>query len=114
MSAYGLTEQLQIDQHSARRYMDQTCELARQQGYVETLFGRRLHLPGIKGKGPIARVAERQAINAPLQGTAADIIKRAMIDVQNMLKGRGDEAKMLLQVPLTVVASSGANWNQAH
>ena len=162
MSAYGLAEQLQIDQHSARRYMDiyfskyskvreymdQTCELARQQGYVETLFGRRLHLPGIKGKGPMARGAERQAINAPLQGTAADIIKRAMIDVQNMLEGRGDEAKMLLQVhdelvlevkddcveaisaelcrmmeradggllqvPLTVVASSGANWNQAH
>jgi DNA polymerase-1 len=79
--------------------MERTKAIAREQGYVETLFGRRCFVPGIKDGNPARRgFAERQAINAPLQGTAADIIKRAMIRVPPALEEAGLSARMLLQV----------------
>jgi DNA polymerase-1 len=95
ISAHGLATRLGIGRQEAaayiaqyfqqypgiRDYMETTKEFARAHGYVETLFGRRCHLPGINGKGPMRSFSERQAINAPLQGTAADIIKKAMIRI---------------------------------
>jgi DNA polymerase I len=95
MSAHGLATRLGIDRGVAAEYikhyfaqypgigeyMETTKEFARTHGYVETLFGRRCHLPGINGKGPMRAFSERAAINAPLQGTAADIIKKAMIRI---------------------------------
>ncbi|HEX6121334.1 MAG TPA: DNA polymerase I, partial [Dongiaceae bacterium] len=113
ISAFGLAAQLGIPQAEARdyigayfgrypgirEYMERTKKFAREKGYVETLFGRRCHVPGINDKNPARRsYMERAAINAPLQGTAADIIKRAMIRIQPALKERGLNAKMLLQV----------------
>jgi DNA polymerase-1 len=113
MSAFGLAKNLSISRTEAgnyvkqyfarfpgvKRYMDDTRKTAHEQGYVETLFGRRLYLPDLKSRqrGLIAG-AERAAINAPMQGTAADIIKRAMIDVDQWLLGRESEIRMLLQV----------------
>ena len=96
MSAFGLARQLGIERGAAQEYVDlyfarypgvkdfmeRTREQAREQGYVETLFGRRLYLPEIKARNQqIRAAAERTAINAPMQGTAADIIKRAMLAV---------------------------------
>ena len=82
-----------------REYMERTKTFARARGYVETLFGRRCHVPGINDRIPARRGnAERQAINAPLQGSAADIIKRAMIRVPPALAKAGLKARMLLQV----------------
>jgi len=113
ISAFGLARQLAIPQAEAaafikiyferfpelKTYMDETKELCRQQGYVETLFGRRCHIPTIKDKNPARRnFAERQAINAPLQGTAADIIKRAMVRMPAALAAANLKARMLLQV----------------
>jgi DNA polymerase I len=113
ISAFGLAAQLGIPQGEARdyinayfarypgirEYMERTKKFAREHGYVETLFGRRCHMPGINDKNPARRsFMERAAINAPLQGTAADIIKRAMVRVPPALKARGLKAKMLLQV----------------
>jgi DNA polymerase-1 len=113
ISAFGLAAQLGIPQAEARdyigayfgrypgirEYMERTKKFAREKGYVETLFGRRCHVPGINDKNPARRsYMERAAINAPLQGTAADIIKRAMIRIPPALKERGLNAKMLLQV----------------
>lgn len=114
MGAFGLAKQLGISRTQAQEYislyfsrypgvlnyMDQTKERAREQGYVETLLGRRLYLPGIQSSNAIARSgAERIAINAPLQGTAADIIKLAMLKVDRLLREKPEiEAKMLLQV----------------
>jgi DNA polymerase-1 len=113
ISAFGLAQQLGIPQAEARdyigayfgrypgirEYMERTKKFAREHGYVETLFGRRCHMPGINDKNPARRsFMERAAINAPLQGTAADIIKRAMIRVPPALHARGLKAKMLLQV----------------
>ena len=113
ISAFGLAAQLGIPQGEARAYieayfarypgirgyMERTKKFAREHGYVETLFGRRCHMPGINDKNPARRsFMERAAINAPLQGTAADIIKRAMIRVPPALKERGLKARMLLQV----------------
>ena len=73
--------------------------LAREQGYVETLFGRRLYLPEINARNKMrAQAAERTAINAPMQGTAADIIKRAMLSVDGWLQGEGPDARMIMQV----------------
>jgi DNA polymerase-1 len=159
ISAHGLAVRLGIGRTEAasyidsyfrqypgiRDYMESTKAYARQHGYVSTLFGRRCHLPGINDKNPSMRnFSERAAINAPLQGTAADIIKYAMIHVEKSLQNTG--AKMLLQVhdelvieapentvpaaqeriktimesaaqlsvPLTVSTSAGANWNEAH
>lgn len=113
MSAFGLAKQLGIGRADAQEYvdryfhrypgvqdyMDKTRELASEKGFVETLFGRRLYLPDIKaGKGMLRRAAERTAINAPMQGTAADIIKRAMIDIGQWLKVARLDARMVLQV----------------
>ena len=113
MSAFGLGKQLNIGRNEAqqyvdtyferypgvRGYMDDTKALAREQGFVETVFGRRLHLPDINASKAMQRqYAERTAINAPMQGTAADIIKRAMIDVHQWLKEDGDRTKMIMQV----------------
>lgn len=113
MSAFGLARQLGISRTDAqqyvdtyferypgvRRYMDETRAEASETGYVETLFGRRLYLPDIKaGKQMLRRAAERTAINAPMQGTAADIIKMAMVDVANWLHKSRYRARMVMQV----------------
>jgi DNA polymerase-1 len=113
ISAFGLANNLGIGREEARdyiaayfdrypaikRYMDDTREEAREAGYVDTIFGRRIHLTGIKDKNQAVRgFAERQAINAPIQGAAADIIKRAMIRVPDALARHGFESRMLLQV----------------
>ena len=113
MSAFGLAARLNVDRGSAaryiesyferypgvRRYMDDTRRLAREQGYVETVAGRRLYLPDIRSKNKqLQQYAERSAINAPMQGTAADIIKRAMIDVSSWLATSGAAARLVMQV----------------
>jgi DNA polymerase-1 len=113
MSAFGLSRQLNIGRAEAQAYMDtyfmrypgvqafmeETRKKAGEQGYVETLFGRRLYLPDIRASNVQRRqAAERAAINAPMQGTAADIIKRAMIDVDSWLQRKQPEAKLLMQV----------------
>jgi DNA polymerase-1 len=113
ISAFGLARQLGIEQREAKAYietyfeqypgindyMERMREECRKSGKVETLFGRRIHLPGINDKNPMRRnYAERQAINAPIQGTAADIIKRAMLRVSAALKQHKLEGDMLLQV----------------
>ncbi|MEO0392238.1 MAG: DNA polymerase I [Pseudomonadota bacterium] len=113
ISAFGLAKQIQVSNGEAKDYIDaylgrfseltefmeNTKEFAREHGYVETLFGRRCYMPGIKDKNPAMRgFAERQAINAPLQGTAADIIKRAMIQLPGALADAGLKTRMLLQV----------------
>ena len=82
-----------------RDYMETTKEFARANGFVTTIFGRKCHVPGIQDRNPARRnFSERAAINAPLQGAAADIIKRAMIHVPGALAEAGLEARMLLQV----------------
>ncbi|MEM9622454.1 MAG: DNA polymerase, partial [Pseudomonadota bacterium] len=82
-----------------RQYMEETRALAREQGYVETVFGRRLYLPEINARhAPRRQAAERTAINAPMQGTAADIIKRAMLSVSEWLGQAALEAAMIMQV----------------
>tara|TARA_B110000503_G_scaffold66156_1_gene103790 strand:+ start:11206 stop:14004 length:2799 start_codon:yes stop_codon:yes gene_type:complete len=113
MSAFGLAKQLGISRGQSQdyigryftrypgvqEYMDQTKEKAAEQGYVETIYGRRLYLPDIKARNAIARQAsERTAINAPMQGTAADIIKLAMIKVDAWLASSGLNARMTMQV----------------
>lgn len=113
MGQYGLAKSLGIDNLSAKNfidryfarypgvaeYMQRTKEEAAAQGYVETLFGRRLYLPDIRAKNANARAgAERAAINAPMQGTASDLIKRAMIAVSNRLHSDGLASKLIMQV----------------
>lgn len=113
MSAFGLAKQLSIPRHSAQEYvdlyfdrypgvkdyMDRTRQLAHEQGYVETLFGRRLYLPEIESRNAQRRqYAERTAINAPMQGSAADIIKLAMIAVDEWISDSGKAVKMIMQV----------------
>jgi DNA polymerase-1 len=114
MSAFGLSKQLNIGRYDAQQYMDlyferypgvlsymeSTREGAKQTGYVSTVFGRRLYLPDIKASNAMRRKgAERAAINAPMQGTAADIIKKAMIDVDAWINDINDEAiLMIMQV----------------
>ncbi len=113
MSAFGLARQLNISRYDAQQYvnlyferypgvkayMDRTREQAHEQGYVETLFGRRLYLPEINSRnGQRRQYAERTAINAPMQGTAADIIKRAMISLDQVLEKSGLDARMVMQV----------------
>jgi DNA polymerase-1 len=79
--------------------MDETRQRARESGYVETVFGRRLWLPEIKSGAPVRRqAAERAAINAPMQGTAADLIKLAMVAVQNFLEAKRMQSKLVMQV----------------
>jgi len=113
MSSFGLAQQLGLSRSQAqsyidlyfarypgvKNYMDSIREQAREQGYVETLFGRRLYLPEIKSRNAARRqYAERTAINAPMQGTAADIIKRAMIGADQWLFQEKPDAKMVMQV----------------
>ncbi|MBO6825371.1 MAG: DNA polymerase I [Sneathiella sp.] len=113
ISAFGLARQLDVSRTQAqgyidayfeqypgiRKYMDETKEFAKEHGYVETLFGRKVHLPGIQDKNGARRsFSERAAINAPIQGTAADIIKRAMIRLPDALKAADLKGRMLLQV----------------
>ena len=82
-----------------KRYMEETKQRARDQGYVETVFGRRLYLPDIEARNAnVRQYAERTAINAPMQGSAADIIKRAMIDIDGWLAPHAQCALMVLQV----------------
>jgi DNA polymerase I len=113
MSAFGLASRLGIERSEARRYvdlyferypgvrryMDETRQQARERGYVETVFGRRLYLNDIASRNAALRQgAERAAINAPMQGTAADIIKRAMLEVDRWLSASRIPARLLLQV----------------
>ncbi|WP_076012223.1 DNA polymerase I [Alteromonas abrolhosensis] len=114
MSAFGLSKQLNIPRNEAQKYMDlyferypgvleymdSTRESAKDKGYVETVFGRRLYLPDIKASnGARRKGAERAAINAPMQGTAADIIKMAMIKVDDWIrKNASDDVTMMMQV----------------
>ena len=113
MSAHGLAQRLGIPRGEAAEYvqryferypgvkafMDSTREQARRDGYVETLFGRRLYLDALRSRNAAQRAgAERAAINAPMQGTAADIIKRAMLSIDDWLGKRDDDAHMLMQV----------------
>lgn len=113
MSAFGLAKQLGIDRNAAQlyidiyfdrypgvmQYMNDTKKLAHEQGFVETLLGRRLYLPEINASNQMRRkAAERAAINAPMQGTAADIIKKAMICVDQWLAQSDTKAKLIMQV----------------
>jgi DNA polymerase-1 len=112
MSAFGLAANLGIERSAAtayieryfarypgvKRYMDETRAAAAEKGYVATLFGRRVYLPEINKPGPRKAAAERQAINAPMQGTAADLIKLAMIAVQDTLDREGRATRMIMQV----------------
>lgn len=128
MSAFGLGRQLSISRTLAadyieryfqrypgvRRYMDQTRAIAREQGFVETVFGRRLYLPDINAKHASRRQgAERTAINAPMQGTAADIIKRAMLAVHKWLKASELDAAMMMQVHDELVFEVDASQTEA-
>ncbi|MCB1395774.1 MAG: DNA polymerase I, partial [Rhodobacteraceae bacterium] len=110
ISGFGLARNLRIPRAEAQAfidtyferfpgikgYMERTVEFAKQHRYVETLFGRRIHTPEINAKGPGAGFARRGAINAPIQGTAADIIRRAMVRIPEAIDGL--PATMLLQV----------------
>ena len=112
MSSFGLAANLGIERSAAtayieryfarypgvKRYMDETRASALERGWVETLFGRRVHLPEIKKPGPRKSAAERQAINAPMQGTAADLVKLAMIAVQDALDREAKATRMIMQV----------------
>ena len=113
MSAFGLTRQLGIPRHEAqayldtyferytgvRKYMDSTKELAKKNLFVETILGRKLHVAAINDSNGLRRqAAERAAINAPLQGSAADIIKKAMIDVDHWIGDNNSDIKMIMQV----------------
>ena len=131
MGAFGLAQSLGIEQKAARdyidryfsrfagvrRYMEETKARAAELGYVETVFGRRLHLPEIRGgSGPRRSAAERQAINAPMQGTAADLIKLAMIAVQQVLDREGRASRMVMQVHdelVLEVPESELDWARA-
>ena len=112
MSAFGLARQLGIGRDEAqdyidlyfarypgvRAYMERIRKQAHERGYVETLFGRRLYLPDIRARGPRRAAAERTAINAPMQGTAADIIKRAMIQIDRWIEQQKPPVRMIMQV----------------
>ena len=113
ISAFGLASRLGIPRqeakdlidnyfrsfHTIKKYMSDSVEAAREHGYAVTRFGRKRRLPDINSKNPVVRgYAERNAVNAPLQGTAADIIKRAMIDIYREMKDKGLKSKMIMQV----------------
>jgi DNA polymerase I len=125
MSAFGLAKQLDIGRGEAqdyialyfsrypgvREFMERTRKEAHERGYVETVFGRRLYLDNINARNQGLRAgAERAAINAPMQGTAADIIKRAMIDIDRWIAAFADRAKMLLQVHDELVFECDADF----
>lgn len=128
MSAFGLAKQLGVPRGEAqdyinryferypgvRAYMDNTRQQAAEAGYVETLFGRRLYLPEINSRnGAMRQAAERTAINAPMQGTAADIIKRAMIKVDQWLASTDIDALMIMQVHDELVFEVATGQEQA-
>ncbi len=113
ISAFGLAERMEVSRSEAKQliddyfatyprvkeYMDKSIEKAREKGYTETLFGRRCQLPDINSRNAVVRgYAERNAINSPIQGTAADIIKIAMINIDRRMKDEGMKSKMILQV----------------
>ena len=113
ITTFGLAERMQVSRGEAKElideyfatypavkaYMEQSVQTARQRGYTETLFGRRCHLPDINSSNAVVRgYAERNAINAPIQGTAADIIKIAMVRIQKQIEARHMKSKMILQV----------------
>ncbi|MBS0575866.1 MAG: DNA polymerase I [Proteobacteria bacterium] len=125
MSAFGLARQLGIERGQAqdyiglyfsrypgvREYMERTRAQAKQRGYVETVFGRRLYLPDIHARDQALRTgAERAAINAPMQGTAADIIKRAMVAIDGWLRGHDSRARMIMQVHDELVFEADADF----
>jgi DNA polymerase-1 len=128
MSAYGLARALSIDNTAAKNYieryferypgvkmyMDHTRQSAKAKGYVETVFGRRLYLPEINSpNGPRRSGAERAAINAPMQGTAADLIKLSMVKVQQVLDDEDRGTRMIMQVHdelVFEVPESEVNW----
>lgn len=128
MSAFGLSKQLGISQADAKQYMstyfarypgvlvymENTRAKAKQDGYVETLYGRRLYLPDIHSNNALKRMgAERAAINAPMQGTAADIIKRAMIAIDDCLAKENGSATMLMQVHDELVFEVATDQSEA-
>jgi len=128
ISAFGLSNQLGIPQEEAgayiktyferfpgiRAYMDEMRQLVHAQGYVTTIFGRKVNIPAIRGKSPAERqFGERAAINAPIQGAAADIIRRAMIRMPAALKAEGLSARMLLQVHDELVFEAPASEAEA-
>lgn len=128
MSAYGLARQLNVDRGQAqdyvdryfqrypgvKAYMDSTRAQAREQGFVETVYGRRLYLPEINSRnGQRRQYAERTAINAPMQGTAADIIKRAMIRVDRWLQDDAPDVLMVMQVHDELVFEVPADQTEA-
>ena len=113
ISAFGLAERMEVSRTEAkelidnyfdtypkvRTYMQRSVEEAREKGYIETLYGRRRYLPDITSRNAVVRgYAERNAVNAPIQGTAADIIKVAMIRIDRALQAEGLKTKMILQV----------------
>jgi DNA polymerase-1 len=125
MSAFGLAKQLGVSRNEAqtyletyfkryprvKTYLDETRALASQQGYVETLYGRRVYLPNIHSKQVMLRqAAERAAINAPMQGTAADLIKLAMIAVQNWIDDSKAPVTMIMQVHDELVFEVKTEW----
>jgi DNA polymerase-1 len=125
MSAFGLARQLGIDRGAAQRYvdayfarypgvkeyMDATRARARRDGYVETVFGRRLYLPEINSRNrALQQYAERSAINAPMQGTAADIIKRAMLAVDAWCETEAPPVRLIMQVHDELVLEVRADW----
>ena len=124
MSAFGLAKQLNLGRAEAQnyidcyferypgvlRYMEQTRQQAAEHGYVETLFGRRLYLPDIRSRNTnLRKAAERTAINAPMQGTAADIIKHAMLAVDRWLRDAALDARLILQVHDELVLEARAD-----
>jgi DNA polymerase-1 len=128
MSAFGLARQLGIERGAAqdyvnlyfarypgvKRYMEATREQARERGYVETVFGRRLYLNDIRARNAALRQgAERAAINAPMQGTAADIIKRAMLVVDAWIEAQHPPLRLLMQVHDELVFEVDADWAEA-
>ncbi|HJS21544.1 MAG TPA: DNA polymerase I [Steroidobacteraceae bacterium] len=128
MSAFGLARQLGIERSAAqqyvdryfqrypgvKRFMDETRAQARAQGYVETIFGRRLYLSDIRsGNSALRQAAERAAINAPMQGTAADIIKRAMIEVDAWIESERMAARLVMQVHDELVFEVAADAAEA-
>ncbi len=128
MSAFGLARQLGIDRGAAqeyvdryferypgvKEYMDDTRAAARERGYVETVFGRRLYLPDIRSRNrQQQQYAERSAINAPMQGTAADIIKRAMIAVDHWIQSEQPAARLVMQVHDELVLEVDARQAEA-
>lgn len=128
ISAHGLAVRLGIERGEAARYieayfqqypgikdyMERTKQFAREEGYVKTLWGRRCHMPNIKASnGAMRQFSERAAINAPLQGSAADIIKRAMIQLHQALAERFPKAKLLLQVHDELIIEASADEAEA-